>query len=109
MSKILENWQSDLQIASATSRITLAGPLMKLREREEELDRLEVPRCLSASKAKLLAYMRAYIDSFTSFMSENESASLEHILQAGKSLASYVKLQDQCLRSAGIDEFREFH
>jgi hypothetical protein len=106
MSKILDNWQSDLQIASATSRIALAGPLMKLREREEELEKLEAPGCLSASKAKLLAYMRAYISSFTSFMSEDESASTEHLLQAAMSMNTFYKLQDQCLRSAGIDKLR---
>lgn len=96
MDKFETDWNSDLQIASATSRIALAGPVMKLREREEELASREVPECLSKGKTAFLAHMRASIQAFTSFMADREYASSAHMIEAAKQIETYNKSKAQC-------------
>lgn len=96
MDKFETDWNSDLQIATATSRIALAGPVMKLREREEELASREVPECLSKGKTAFLAHMRASIQAFTSFMADREYTSSAHMLEAAKQIETYNKSKAQC-------------
>ncbi len=99
MDEFIKNWDSDLQIASATSRIALAGPVMKLREREEELAKYKAPECLSKSKSALMAHVRASIEAFTAFMVDQELLSSQHMAEASKHLDSYSRLKAACENS----------
>jgi hypothetical protein len=99
MDEFIKDWDSDLQIASATSRIALAGPVMKLREREEELAKYKAPECLSKGKSALMAHVRASIESFTTFMADQELLSSYHMTEASKHLDSYSRLKSACENS----------
>ena len=96
MDAFTKDWNADLQIASATSRIALAGPVMKLREREEQLAKAEVPECLAKSKSELMAHVRASIESFTSFMADQEYLSSFKTSEAVRHLESYAKSKAEC-------------
>ena len=90
------DWIADLEIASATSRIALAGPVMKLREREEQLAKAKAPECLAKIKSELMAHVRASIEAFTSFMADQEYLSTYHTSEASKHLVSYGKSKAKC-------------
>lgn len=96
MEKLEKDWYSDVQIASATGRIALAGPVLKLREREEELSNRDVPDCLVKAKTAFLAHMRASIESFTSFMADEEIMSSGHMIEAAKQMTLYQKAKGLC-------------
>jgi hypothetical protein len=96
MDMFVTDWNSDLQIASATSRIALAGPVMKLREREEELASTKVPECLVSGKTAFLAHIRSSIQGFTSFMLKQEYISTMHMLEASNQIDAYNKSKELC-------------
>jgi len=96
MERLEADWKSDVEIASATSRIALSGPVMKLREREEELTNLKVPECLSKGKAAMLSHMRESIQAFTSFMADREYESTGHMIEAAKKVVAYGKEKQNC-------------
>lgn len=99
MEKLEKDWYSDVQIASATGRIALAGPVLKLREREEALSNRDVPACLAKAKTAFLAHMRASIESFTSFMADEEIMSSGHMIEATKQMNLYQKAKGLCDKS----------
>jgi hypothetical protein len=96
MDRLEADWTSDMQIAAATSRIALSGPVMKLREREEELTNLKVPECLSEGKTAMLSHMRESIQAFTSFMADRESESTDHMIEAARKAEVYGKEKQNC-------------
>jgi hypothetical protein len=96
MDRLEADWTSDMQIASATSRIALAGPVLKLREREEELMNLKVPECLGKGKTAMLSHMRKSIQAFTSFMAQEEFTSTSHMAEAAKKAADYKEGKKDC-------------
>lgn len=92
------DWAADLQIASATSRIALAGPVIRLREREKELEEINVPECLKRSREELLAHVRETISAFTSFMSEEQDTMNVHSFLSQKHLTAYTESKKTCGR-----------
>ena len=96
MDAFARDWNADMQVASATSRIALAGPVMKLRDREEQLAKTRVPECLAKSKAELVAHVRLSIEAFTSFMADQEYLSSYQAGEAIKHLRLYSQFKAKC-------------
>ena len=96
MDEFVTDWEADLQIASATSRIALSAPVMKLREREEELTNTKVPECLEKGETVFLAHIRASIQAFTSFMADQEYLSTMHMSEAASKIDAYNKSKAIC-------------
>lgn len=67
---LLARWQDARDIANATPRLTLAGPLADLQAIRRELVDLDVPPCVEAVTAPLAAYMDHGIQAALLFMAQ---------------------------------------
>lgn len=67
---LLARWRDARDIANATPRLTLAGPLADLQAIRRELVDLDVPPCVEAVTAPLAAYMDHGIQAALLFMAQ---------------------------------------
>ncbi len=65
---LMQRWYDAEQVASASSRMSLATPVAALQAIKREAEALTVPPCLDDSKPKLLQGMEGIVDAYLAFM-----------------------------------------
>ena len=67
---IRKRWDSSRVLANSTARIALAPKVKDMQAEKRELEILNVTKCLTPAKDKLLAAMKLNEDSFLAFMDD---------------------------------------
>jgi hypothetical protein len=66
------------EVAAQTSRVSLSGVILEMRQAQREFERVDYPDCMRKVYSAVSSGMRNATDGFTSFMGENEiSSSIE--------------------------------
>lgn len=79
---IMERWEDADELAAGTARIALSGPVGTLQEVRREVTALAAPPCSESIKESLAVYMDTQIDSYLSFMTDDDDTVEQAILLA---------------------------
>ena len=108
MDTLLDRLDEMLLVANSTDRGSLSGPISELQKLRQEVEGLQVPGCLQAAHAEVVAGLDAAIDGFVSVAGGADSADVislwvsafDHIA-AGNSMRQAVS---ECAPRCSDDE-----
>lgn len=69
---VMAEWEDALEIADATPRMNLSGPVANLQEIQRDARQVPAPACMDNFKTHLDLSMEAYIDAILAFMEKRE-------------------------------------
>ena len=101
-----EQWLVQFELAQATYRTDLAGPIEAMQAARTEAAALAVPACLQPAQGYLLSFMEAGIAGYTAFMrAESDAVVRAHFAEMNTFSETYhheVFRVDDCLPLCGV-------
>ena len=92
-------WESTRTLANSTARIALAPIVRDLQAERQELEKLNVTKCLTPAKDKLLTAMKINEESFLSFMNDADLGKLVaqiKVKDMQKNIDDYTRISSMC-------------
>jgi len=93
LSLIQERWLDGIQIANATPRMSLPTVIENLQIIKRDANALDVPECLIEAQKYLVESMEYGIDSFLSFLSNDEDGMVNFNFNISNSLLSSASVE----------------
>lgn len=96
---IKARWESTRALANSTSRIALAPIVRDLQAERQELEKLNVTKCLTPAKDKLLTAMKINEESFLAFMNDADLGKLVaqvKVEDVQKNIDDYTRISSMC-------------
>lgn len=92
-------WESTRTLANSTARIALAPIVRDLQAERQELEKLNVTKCLTPAKDKLLTAMKINEESFLAFMNDADLGKLVaqiKVEDVQKNIDDYTRISSMC-------------
>ena len=92
-------WESTRTLANSTARIALAPIVRDLQAERQELEKLNVTKCLTPAKDKLLTAMKINEESFLAFMNDADLGKLVaqiKVKDMQKNIDDYTRISSMC-------------
>ena len=92
-------WESTRTLANSTARIALAPIVRDLQAEKQELEKLNVTKCLTPAKDKLLTAMKINEESFLAFMNDADLGKLVaqiKVKDMQKNIDDYTRISSMC-------------
>ena len=96
---IKARWESTKTLANSTARIALAPIVRDLQAERQELEKLNVTKCLTPAKDKLLTAMKINEEGFLAFMSDADLGKLVaqiKVEDVQKNIDDYTRISSMC-------------
>ena len=96
---IKARWESTRTLANSTARIALAPIVRDLQAERQELEKLNVTKCLTPAKDKLLTAMKINEEGFLAFMSDADLGKLVaqiKVEDVQKNIDDYTRISSMC-------------
>lgn len=92
-------WESTRTLANSTARIALAPIVRDLQAERQELEKLNVTKCLTPAKDKLLTAMKINEEGFLAFMNDADLGKLVaqiKVKDMQKNIDDYTRISSMC-------------